>query len=80
MPTSPSDRSPSGASLASPAEGTGLADLAVVGAGPAGLAAAVTAAGLGLRVVLLDAGERAGGQFYRQPAAALGAARPEALH
>lgn len=55
-------------------------DLAVVGAGPAGLAAAVTAAGLGLRVTLLDAGERAGGQYYRHPAPELGAAHPEALH
>ncbi|MER6446100.1 NAD(P)/FAD-dependent oxidoreductase [Streptomyces venezuelae] len=55
-------------------------DLAVVGAGPAGLAAAVTAAGLGLRVTLLDAGDRPGGQFYRHPAPGLGAARPEALH
>ncbi|MFG3497278.1 FAD-dependent oxidoreductase [Streptomyces sp. NPDC047928] len=56
------------------------ADLAIVGAGPAGLAAAVTAAGLGLRVTLLDAGERPGGQFYRHPAPGLRAARPEALH
>lgn len=56
------------------------ADLAVVGAGPAGLAAAVTAARLGLRVTLLDAGDRPGGQFYRHPAPGLGAARPEALH
>ncbi|MFD3696497.1 FAD-dependent oxidoreductase [Streptomyces sp. NPDC058646] len=55
-------------------------DLAVVGAGPAGLAAAVTAAGLGLRVALLDAGERPGGQYYRHPAPGLGAVRPEALH
>ncbi|MCX5302911.1 NAD(P)/FAD-dependent oxidoreductase [Streptomyces sp. NBC_00160] len=54
--------------------------MAVVGAGPAGLAAAVTAAGLGLRVALLDAGDRPGGQFYRHPAPGLGAARPEALH
>ncbi|WP_260610265.1 FAD/NAD(P)-binding oxidoreductase, partial [Streptomyces sp. WAC06614] len=52
----------------------------MVGAGPAGLAAAVTAAELGLRVTLVDAGERPGGQFYRQPAPALGAARPGALH
>ncbi|EDX26054.1 hypothetical protein SSAG_05865, partial [Streptomyces sp. Mg1] len=55
-------------------------DLAVVGAGPAGLAAAVTAAGLGLRVTVLDAGERPGGQYYRHPAPGLGAARPETLH
>ncbi|MFC6983189.1 NAD(P)/FAD-dependent oxidoreductase [Streptomyces cirratus] len=57
-----------------------MPDLAVVGAGPAGLAAAVTAARLGLRVALLDAGERPGGQFYRRPAPGLGAVRPESLH
>ncbi|GGU25975.1 NAD(P)/FAD-dependent oxidoreductase [Streptomyces lavendofoliae] len=44
------------------------ADLAVVGAGPAGLAAAATAARLGLRVTLLDAAERPGGQIHRHPA------------
>ncbi|MEE1756485.1 NAD(P)/FAD-dependent oxidoreductase [Streptomyces sp. SP18CS02] len=47
-------------------------DLAIVGAGPAGLAAAVDAAGLGLNVTLLDAGERPGGQIYRHPAPGLG--------
>ncbi|MFJ9645968.1 NAD(P)/FAD-dependent oxidoreductase [Streptomyces sp. NPDC101206] len=74
MPTSPSDH-------AAPAPaGPAPVDLAVVGAGPAGLAAAVAAADLGLRVTLLDAGERTGGQFYRHPAPGLGAARPEALH
>ncbi|MET9696519.1 NAD(P)/FAD-dependent oxidoreductase [Streptomyces sp. NPDC006529] len=71
MPTSPSDPAETGA------EPYGLA---VVGAGPAGLAAAVTAADLGLRVALVDAGERPGGQYYRHPAPALGAERPEALH
>lgn len=40
-------------------------DVAVVGAGPAGLAAAVHAADSGLRVVLVDAGEQPGGQFWR---------------
>ncbi|WP_280699703.1 NAD(P)/FAD-dependent oxidoreductase [Kitasatospora sp. GP82] len=55
-------------------------DLAVVGAGPAGLAAAVTAAGLGLRCALLDAGPRPGGQYYRHPAPGLGAVHPERLH
>ncbi|CAM5612245.1 oxidase [Streptomyces avidinii] len=59
---------------------TAPAPLAVIGAGPAGLAAAVTAADLGLRVILLDAGERPGGQYYRHPAPGLGAQRPEALH
>ncbi|MFD7718276.1 NAD(P)/FAD-dependent oxidoreductase [Streptomyces sp. NPDC059814] len=55
-------------------------ELAVVGAGPAGLAAAVTAADGGLDVVLLDAADAPGGQYYRAPAPGLGATRPEALH
>ncbi|GGW10400.1 oxidase [Streptomyces capoamus] len=50
--------------------------LAVVGAGPAGVAGALAAAARGVRVILVDAGEQAGGQFYRQPAPALGARRP----
>ncbi|QTE02342.1 FAD-dependent oxidoreductase [Streptomyces cyanogenus] len=54
--------------------------LAVVGAGPAGLAGALAAAARGVEVVLVDAAEQAGGQFYRQPARALGARRPQALH
>ena len=40
-------------------------DVAVVGAGPAGTAAAVTAVGAGARVVLLDAEARPGGQYWR---------------
>ncbi|MEU1001877.1 FAD-dependent oxidoreductase [Streptomyces tibetensis] len=55
-------------------------DLAVIGAGPAGLAAALAASARGVRVALVDAATQPGGQFYRQPAAALGAGRPEALH
>ncbi|MEV8321201.1 FAD-dependent oxidoreductase [Streptomyces sp. NPDC059900] len=54
--------------------------LAVIGAGPAGLAAALAAALRGVRVVLLDSAGQAGGQFYRQPAGALGARHPKALH
>jgi D-hydroxyproline dehydrogenase subunit alpha len=46
---------------------------AVVGAGPAGLAAAVRAAAGGVSVVLVDAGARPGGQYWRHPAPALGA-------
>ncbi|MFB7293046.1 FAD-dependent oxidoreductase [Actinacidiphila glaucinigra] len=54
--------------------------LAVVGAGPAGIAAALEAADAGLRVALVDAAPQAGGQFYRQPAPGLRARRPGALH
>ncbi|MEV6174545.1 FAD-dependent oxidoreductase [Streptomyces sp. NPDC051954] len=54
--------------------------LVVIGAGPAGLAATVAAAVRGLRVTLIDSASEAGGQFYRQPAAALRARRPQALH
>ncbi|WP_406254180.1 NAD(P)/FAD-dependent oxidoreductase [Streptomyces chartreusis] len=54
--------------------------LAVIGAGPAGLAAAVAAAARGVRVTLIDSAAEAGGQFYRQPAPALRARGPQALH
>jgi len=49
-----------------------MRDVAVIGAGPAGLAAAVTAATAGLDVALLDAGPRPGGQYYRHHAGATG--------
>ncbi|MEV5507674.1 NAD(P)/FAD-dependent oxidoreductase [Streptomyces orinoci] len=55
-------------------------DLAVIGAGAAGLAGAVHAAGQGLSVALLDDAAQAGGQFFRHPAPALKAGRPQALH
>jgi len=55
-------------------------ELAVVGAGPAGLAAALTAADAGVRVVLLDGAPEAGGQFYRQTARQLHARRPQRLY
>jgi NADPH-dependent 2,4-dienoyl-CoA reductase/sulfur reductase-like enzyme len=41
-------------------------ELLIVGAGPAGLAAAVEAAKAGVQVTLLDESERPGGQIYRQ--------------
>ncbi|MEG3630294.1 FAD-dependent oxidoreductase [Streptomyces poriticola] len=55
-------------------------DLAVIGAGPAGLAAALAADARGVRVALVDAAPGPGGQYYRQPAAGLGARRARALH
>jgi NADPH-dependent 2,4-dienoyl-CoA reductase/sulfur reductase-like enzyme len=41
------------------------ADLAVLGAGPAGLAAAVTAQRAGARVTVIDSNARPGGQYWR---------------
>ncbi|MEU6996056.1 NAD(P)/FAD-dependent oxidoreductase [Streptomyces sp. NPDC046465] len=55
-------------------------DVVVLGAGPAGLAGAVRAAELGLHVALLDSAAQPGGQFFRHPAPAARATRPEALH
>jgi thioredoxin reductase len=42
------------------------ADVGIVGAGPAGMAAANVCAAAGLSVVVLDEGQRAGGQIFRQ--------------
>ncbi len=42
-------------------------ELAVIGAGPAGLSAAVAAAERGLSVALVDAGAQTGGQYWRHP-------------
>ncbi|NEB38289.1 FAD-dependent oxidoreductase [Streptomyces sp. SID14515] len=56
-------------------------DLVVVGAGPAGLAAAATALDGGLRVVLVDSGVALGGQFWRHPPPQVQGAVPTAdLH
>nr|MDT0660773.1 FAD-dependent oxidoreductase [Micromonospora sp. DSM 115978] len=55
-------------------------DVAVIGAGPAGMAAALAAAGAGCRVTVIDSGARPGGQYHRQPAEGFAAARPAALH
>jgi thioredoxin reductase len=44
-----------------------MTELAVVGAGPAGLAAAAAAAARGLSVTVVDAGRQPGGQYWRHP-------------
>ena len=44
-------------------------DIAVVGAGPAGLSAALAAAAAGARVVIVDEYVKPGGQYFRQPQA-----------
>jgi D-hydroxyproline dehydrogenase subunit alpha len=54
-------------------------DIAVIGAGPAGIAAAVTAAGAGRCVIVLDEARHAGGQIWRHAPHALGAGGPDAL-
>lgn len=41
-------------------------DIAIVGAGPAGMSAALAAAELGLKVTLIDAYRQPGGQYYKQ--------------
>ena len=53
-------------------------DVAVVGAGPAGIRAALSASKLGAKVVLIDEQPVAGGQIYRE-VARHGAARGEVL-
>jgi thioredoxin reductase len=54
-------------------------DVAVVGAGPAGLAAALSAAGFGCPVTLIDSAAAPGGQIYRQNTAGSRGATPDSL-
>lgn len=51
-------------------------DIAIVGAGPAGMAAAAECASLGLKTVVFDENPEAGGQIYRAITRNLPAARP----
>ncbi|HEX8082173.1 MAG TPA: FAD-dependent oxidoreductase [Jatrophihabitans sp.] len=51
--------------MTSPAEDAGQPSVAVIGAGPAGLAAAVHAAEQGGSTILIDSGARLGGQYWR---------------
>jgi len=41
-------------------------DLIIIGAGPAGLSAAIEAAGRGLDVIVFDENEKPGGQLFKQ--------------
>lgn len=50
-------------------------EIAIIGAGPAGVSAAVAAAGAGAKVTLIEEYARPGGQYYKQPAASLNPAR-----
>jgi NADPH-dependent 2,4-dienoyl-CoA reductase/sulfur reductase-like enzyme len=54
--------------------------LVIVGAGPAGMAAAVAAAQAGLRPLIIDENPQAGGQIYRQPPPALSDGLPQVAH
>lgn len=49
-------------------------DLAIIGAGPGGMAAAVAAAKYDLGTVVIDEQQRAGGQIFRQPPASFAGA------
>ncbi|MEU1733131.1 FAD/NAD(P)-binding oxidoreductase [Streptosporangium sp. NPDC020145] len=55
-------------------------DLAVVGAGPAGVAGALSACLAGLDVVLIDGAPRPGGQYFRHLPEGFHATRQETLH
>ena len=53
--------------MAAPVE-VARVEVAIVGAGPAGMEAALQAAGAGATVALIDRQARPGGQYYKQPA------------
>ncbi len=55
-------------------------EVAIVGAGPAGLSAAYAASRAGCRVTLVDSYARAGGQYYKQMPAQFRAKSPGSLH
>lgn len=54
-------------------------DIAIVGAGPAGLAAATAARGAGARVLVVDAFPDPGGQYYMQPPKFAGDEPPQVI-
>ena len=50
-------------------------ELAVIGAGPAGMEAAIAASEAGVKTVIIDGLPREGGQYYRKPLPAFSASR-----
>lgn len=62
----PASTSPS-PGLQSPVPARQEAELAIVGGGPAGMAAALVAAQAGVQVTLIDSASQLGGQYYKQP-------------
>lgn len=54
-----------------------MVDVVIVGAGPAGMAAALAAADEGIDVVVVDEQARAGGQIFRRPPAAFDIGQPD---
>jgi len=66
LPARPADPRPGGGTGGgTPGRGPRHSDVAVIGAGPAGMSAAVAAAQAGCSVTVLDLGERPGGQYWR---------------
>jgi NADPH-dependent 2,4-dienoyl-CoA reductase/sulfur reductase-like enzyme len=63
-----------------PTDAQARVDVLVLGAGPAGVPAAVAAARAGASVTVIDAAARPGGQYHRQLPAAFGVQAPGALH
>ena len=55
-------------------------DIAIVGAGPAGLAAAREVSAAGATAAILDSYARPGGQYFKQPPQNFQAKRPGRLH
>lgn len=55
-------------------------EVAIVGAGPAGLSAAVAASAAGCQVTLIDAYARPGGQYYKQMPDEFRSRRPDTLY
>ena len=65
---------------AEPGHNSSVVDVLVIGAGPAGLAAARSARARGASVVLLDSSDQLGGQYWRHLPGARPSAREQILH